>query len=117
MSDQEILFALRVTARTSLLFFLAAFLARPLGRLQPGAFTAWLERSQFRSTLAFAVSHTVHLAAIIMLAASRGWERFLGEVGAVGLIGGSATYLFIYALATAAVLRHRMFWLTSAWFQ
>jgi hypothetical protein len=108
---------LRITARTSLLFFLCAFVAPALQRLWPARSTRWLEANQDRSTLGFAASHTVHLAFIVALAVKMGGEPFLHAVGWVALIGGGTTYVFIYGLAAAAITRGRIAWLDSPRFR
>jgi methionine sulfoxide reductase heme-binding subunit len=60
-------FAIRMTARASLAFFLVAFLAGPLLRLMPGRFTAWLVRHRRAFGLSFALSHAIHLTMIGLL--------------------------------------------------
>ncbi|HEX8062443.1 MAG TPA: hypothetical protein VF535_04430, partial [Allosphingosinicella sp.] len=58
--------AIRLTARISLLLFLAAFLASPLHRLAAGRLTSWLRRNRRYFGLGFAWSHLVHLVFIIL---------------------------------------------------
>jgi len=59
---------IRATARTSLALFLAAFLASSLLTLWPGSLTRWLRRNRRYFGLSFAMSHAIHLAAIVTLA-------------------------------------------------
>lgn len=59
---------IRATARTSLALFLAAFLASSLFALWPCSVTRWLRRNRRYFGLSFAMSHAIHLAAIVTLA-------------------------------------------------
>jgi len=88
---------LRATARSSLALFLAAFSASSLRRLWPTPATAWLLRNRRYLGLAFAVSHTIHLFAVIGLERG-GWVRL---DPATLLIGGSA-YVVVYGMAATS---------------
>lgn len=59
--------ALRVTARLAFVLFLAAFVARPLHRLAPGAGTTWLMRHRSLIGVCFGLSLSIHAALIIRL--------------------------------------------------
>lgn len=59
---------IRATARTSLAFFLAAFMASTLTKLMPGPFSTWLRSNRRYLGLSFAMSHFIHLCAIVGLA-------------------------------------------------
>lgn len=59
--------AIRWTARTSVALFLGAFLASTLRMLRPGPATTWLLQNRRYVGLGFAVSHLLHLLAIIGL--------------------------------------------------
>ena len=59
--------AVRLTARTSVALFLAAFTASALFRLWPNAWTRWQRSNRRFLGVAFAVSHGVHLVAIFWL--------------------------------------------------
>src|ERR1041384_7343453 len=61
---------LRWTARTSLLLFLCAFTASSLRAAVPSRATRWLLDERRYLGVSFAVSHTIHLAAIVALARS-----------------------------------------------
>jgi len=90
---------IRATARTSLALFLAAFLASSLLRLWPGSLTRWLRRNRRYSGLSFAMSHAIHLAAIIALA--RTDPATFATLSSKGsIITGSIGYVFI-AMLTA----------------
>lgn len=92
----------RVTARISLGLFLLAFAASSLRRLTPSPFTAWLLRNRRYLGVAFALSHFVHLAAIIFIA--RLWPHpfFEREGGVVTFVGGGLGYVFIAAMAATS---------------
>jgi len=57
--------AIRATARSSLLLFLAAFTASSLHFLWPSELTKWLRRNRRQIGLGFAWSHLVHAGFII----------------------------------------------------
>ncbi|HKQ13792.1 MAG TPA: hypothetical protein VJT80_10190, partial [Steroidobacteraceae bacterium] len=59
--------AVRLTARTSVTLFLAAFTAAALFQLWPNAWTRWQRQNRRYLGVAFAVSHGVHLAAIFWM--------------------------------------------------
>ena len=99
MMDEEIIrLALRVTARTSLIFFLGAFAGAALAVQWPGGFTTWLARRRRTWLVALAASHTVHLAAIGALGAvtnGKAWK----DAGISSALGGGVAYLLIYVMA------------------
>ncbi len=88
---------IRASARTSLALFLAAFVASSARRLWRTDATAWLLRNRRYLGVSFAVSHALHLAAIVTLAA-RWPESFWSKTSDVTLFGGGLGYLFIFAL-------------------
>jgi len=93
--------AIRATARTSLILFLAAFAASAAARLWPGALTRWLRRNRRQFGLAFAMSHLIHALAIFAL-----WQSdpatfwTLSNKGSI--VSGGIAYLFIAALAATS---------------
>ena len=89
--------AIRLTERTSLALFLPAFAASALVRLFPSAPTRWLRRNRRYLGVAFAVSHGVHLAAIITLA-QLDFAVFLRLTNVVTYLGGGLAYGFILAM-------------------
>jgi methionine sulfoxide reductase heme-binding subunit len=115
---------IRWTARTSLVLFLLTFTASAAWRRWPGAWTRWQLVNRRYLGLSFAVSHGLHLAAIIAFAqlapmqfdeASNPNTRFIGEIG----------YAFIFAMtatsfdASAAWLGRRAWKIlhtTGAWY-
>jgi methionine sulfoxide reductase heme-binding subunit len=99
---------IRWTARTSLVLFLLTFTASAAWRRWPGAWTRWQLANRRYLGLSFAVSHGVHLIAILAFAhlaprafdqASNPSTRFVGEIG----------YLFIFAMTATS------FDTTAAW--
>jgi len=85
----------RVTARTSLLLFTAAYVASSIHRLYRNRVTKWLLANRRYVGLSYAVSHTLHLTAIVALA--RVAADF--EVSTIALVFGGLAYLFLYAMA------------------
>lgn len=94
---------LRATARTSLVLFLAAFLASSIRRLSHAPFADWMLRNRRQLGVGFAVSHTIHGWAIVSLV------RLGFEVNVLTLVAGG----FGYALIAAMVLTS--FDRTAAW--
>jgi hypothetical protein len=99
---------IRATARTSLLLFVLAFTASALVELAPSDLTRWQRRNRRYLGVSFAVSHVIHLAAILALA-SLDRELFwkLTNLGTIVLAG--AAYLFIAAMTATSFDR------TAAW--
>ena len=62
---------IRATARTSLILFAMAFAAGALVELAPNGFTLWQRRNRRYLGVSFAVSHGIHLVALIALARDR----------------------------------------------
>lgn len=92
---------IRVTAHTSLAFFLLTFSASALMRLWPSETTRWLRRNRRQFGVTFAVSHIVHGIAIIALVRSD--ETLFWQLSSVGNIvaGGSAYVFILLMLATS----------------
>jgi hypothetical protein len=93
---------IRVTARTSFALFVTAFAARPLAALWARRWTQRLRAHEAALFVSFAVSHVIHLLAILALARATGGAS-LRAVGASQIYGGGLAYLFILWLACAAV--------------
>ena len=92
---------IRVTARTSLPLFLAAFSASALARVWPTDTTRWLLANRRWLGLSFAWSHLVHLLAIFTLVRSDN-ALFWTLTNPVSITGGSIAYLFIAAMAATS---------------
>lgn len=91
----------RLTARTSIALFLAAFTAAALWRLWPNAWTRWQRQNRRYLGVSFAVSHGVHLVAIFWLQHVRPVE-FAQSVNAITWIGGGLAYGFIAAMTATS---------------
>ena len=92
---------IRLSARASLVLFLLAFSASSLRRLKAHPITTWLMDNRRYLGVAFAFTHTVHLAMLITL----GYffpDPFLGDLNAVSIAGGGLAYVFIYAMAASS---------------
>lgn len=100
---------LRATARTSALWFVLAFVARPLvvlGVARPGK---WLLRNRRHLGLAMAISHGGHLVAIAALARAEG-QLFWDRVATTTLVGGGFGYVML-ALMVATSWNGAQRWL------
>lgn len=105
---------IRATARSSLFFFLAAFMASTLTKLAPSPFSTWLRNNRRYMGLSFAMSHAIHLAAIIALATFE--PAIFATLSTKGsIIAGSTGYLAI-ALLAATSFDNMVRWLgVKAW--
>ena len=110
---------IRLTARTSFVLFTAAFAASALARRWPGGLTRWLLANRRQVGVSFAVSHLVHLIAIVVL--TRYAVLFDEPAVIIAVLG----YVAIAAMTvtsfdrTAAWLgprRWRRLHLTAGWF-
>jgi sulfoxide reductase heme-binding subunit YedZ len=93
--------AVRLTARTSVALFLAAFTASALFRFWPNAWTRWQRQNRRYLGVSFAVSHGVHLAAIFWLKHVQPVE-FARDVNAITWVGGGLAYVFIAAMTATS---------------
>ena len=99
-SDEGLGAAMRVTARSSFVLFLTAFSASSLAALRPSAVTRWQLANRRYFGISFALSHLIHAAAILALAARTGGGSLAGRLHDV--IGGGFIYGFIvFMLATS----------------
>ena len=96
---------IRTTARTSLAFFLLAFIASSLRALWRTRGTAWLLANRRYLGVSFAASHALHLLAIVRV--SRLSPDFHFDPTTV--IAGGLAYLFLAALTATSFDR------TTAW--
>ncbi|MDP2378143.1 hypothetical protein [Reyranella sp.] len=100
--------AIRATARTSLLLFVLAFTASAMVELVPSDATRWQRRNRRYLGVSFAVSHFIHLGAILALASvDRALFWKLTNTTTIMLAG--TAYLFIAAMAATSFDR------TAAW--
>jgi DMSO/TMAO reductase YedYZ heme-binding membrane subunit len=99
---------IRATAQTSLVLFLAAFVASAWQRIRRSAASRWLLANRRYVGVSFAVSHALHLAFIIALANTAAFRRD-DEIETTTLIFGGLGYVFIAAMAATSFDR------TAAW--
>jgi sulfoxide reductase heme-binding subunit YedZ len=100
--------AIRATARTSLVLFALAFTAEAMVELMPSDATRWQRRNRRYLGVSFAVSHFIHLGAIVALAAlDRELFWKLTNIATIALAG--TAYLFIAAMTATSFDR------TAAW--
>ncbi len=97
-SDDDMRLALRLTAWTSLALFLAAFVASSLQRLWRTSVSTWLLRNRRSLGVAFAISHSIHLALIAARVAGHSDAFWQGRTLA-SMIPGAIAYAFIAAMA------------------
>lgn len=100
--------AIRATARTSVVFFTAAFAASALRRRWPNGATAWMLRNRRQLGVSYAASHFIHLLLILAVA---GWtvHGFMTVRPMVTIVGGGIAYVFI------ALMTITSFDTTAAW--
>jgi len=97
-SEASVRVVARSTAQTSAGLFLAAFTASSLVRYRPAPSTRWLLRNRRYLGVSFAVSHFVHLAALILLGVHFP-EPFVSELNLVTILGGGLAYAFVASMA------------------
>jgi hypothetical protein len=102
---------IRVTARTSLALFTGAFTASALATAYPTPLTSWLLRNRRYLGVSFAVSHLIHLVAIIALAYAA--PDF--QLAHATLIGGGLAYVFIAAMTATSFDRSAAWLGPRAW--
>jgi len=88
---------LRATARTSVVLFTAAFVASSVARVWPLPLTRWMLRNRRYLGVSFAVSHFVHLFAIIAAVRIANFEISTGTA-----IGGGLGYVFVAAMTATS---------------
>jgi hypothetical protein len=99
---------IRATARTSLVLFVLAFTASAMVELVPSDATRWQRRNRRYLGVSFAVSHFIHLAAILSLA-SLDRELFWKLTNVATIVLAGTAYLFIAAMVATSFDR------TAAW--
>jgi sulfoxide reductase heme-binding subunit YedZ len=98
--------AVRTSAQTSFVLFTGAFSASALCATWPSPLTRWMRRNRRYLGVSFAVSHFIHLIAIVVLAMWLG-DRF--KLAPATLVGGGLAYVFIAAMTATSFDR------TAAW--
>jgi hypothetical protein len=105
---------IRATARTSLLFFLFAFVAAAAWTLWPAAPTRWLRANRRYLGLSFAVSHAIHALAIYALARVDP-VLFHQLTNPVTYFTGGLAYAFIIAMSATSFDRSAALLGPRAW--
>jgi DMSO/TMAO reductase YedYZ heme-binding membrane subunit len=95
---ESLQYAIRVTARTSFVLFLAVFLATSFARLVPSALTRALVRERRYIGLSFAASQLLHAIALIIYIRIAPEAFWVGRTPATN-IPGSIGYLMILLLS------------------
>jgi methionine sulfoxide reductase heme-binding subunit len=91
----------RMTARFSLMLFLAAFCASALQKFWPSNFTLWLVRNRRWLGLSFAFSHLLHAIVLVMFL-NVDPALFWSMVKTINLVLGGTGYFFITLLAATS---------------
>lgn len=96
---------IRLTAKTSLALFTAAFIASSVRRLWPTPATKWMLANRRYLGVSFAASHAIHLLGIIVLL------RLVPDfaIAPATVIGGGLAYVFLAAMTATSFDR------TAAW--
>jgi methionine sulfoxide reductase heme-binding subunit len=98
---QSLQYAIRATARTSFVLFLAAFLASTFVRLSPSPLTRALARERRYIGLSFAASHFLHAVALVIYIRTAPEAFWVGRTPATN-IPGSIGYLMILLLTVTS---------------
>jgi methionine sulfoxide reductase heme-binding subunit len=106
-------YVIRWTARTSLVLFAAAYVARPANSLWPSAVTKWLMRERKWLGDSFALSHVIHLIAIAIVAFAD-WDAFIASRVKSTWLAVFA-YFVLFAMAITSIDRIRNAMSKRAW--
>ena len=104
--------AVRTSAQTSFVLFTSAFSASALFTTWPSALTRWMLRNRRYLGVSFAVSHFIHLFAIIALAIRLG-DQF--KLDPATMLGGGLAYVFIAAMTATSFDRSAAWIGPRAW--
>jgi len=111
--EEGIRAVVRRSAQTSVLLFSSAFMASSLRQLYPNTVTRWMLTNRRYLGVSFAVSHFLHLLALIALA--RVSTEFVESLNAATLIGGGMAYVFIAAMVATSFDRSAAWLGARAW--
>jgi DMSO/TMAO reductase YedYZ heme-binding membrane subunit len=92
---------IRATARTSLVLFVMAFAAAAMVELAPSDGTRWLRRNRRYLGVSFAVSHFIHLAALVTLARID-QDLFWKLTNVANIFLAGAAYVFLAAMTATS---------------
>ncbi|MFN0248666.1 MAG: ferric reductase-like transmembrane domain-containing protein [Kofleriaceae bacterium] len=104
---------IRWTARTSLVAFVLAYIARPAVQIYRHAITKRLLAERKWIGLGYATSHLAHLGGIVVVA-SQDIGGFVSSQS-VGAMIGSVTYVFLFAMAVTSIDAVRKAMSARAW--
>jgi methionine sulfoxide reductase heme-binding subunit len=103
----------RHSAQTSFLLFISAFVASAAYRQWPRPATRWMLTNRRYLGVSFAVSHFLHLLALIALA--RVSQAFVDGLSVVALVGGGIAYVFIVLMVATSFDRSAAWLGARAW--
>ncbi|HEY5928317.1 MAG TPA: ferric reductase-like transmembrane domain-containing protein [Kofleriaceae bacterium] len=106
-------YVIRWTARTSLVLFALAYVARPATVLWPSPLTKRLLRERKWLGDGFAVSHLAHLAAIVAVVVPD-WSAFAATIDAAIVIA-TVMFIVLFAMAITSIDRVRKAMSKRAW--
>jgi DMSO/TMAO reductase YedYZ heme-binding membrane subunit len=98
--EEGIRVIVRSSARSSIALFALAFTASSLRSLWRAPATAWLLANRRYVGVSYAVSHAIHLLALVALYPVS--ERFASDLAAATLVGGGIAYAFTFAMAATS---------------
>jgi DMSO/TMAO reductase YedYZ heme-binding membrane subunit len=99
---------IRWTARTSLVLFAIAYIARPATQLWPSPLTKGLLARRTWIGLGYALSHLFHLAGIVAVARAD-WDAFVAGMNVATYVGGVGfVVLAAMAFTSARAIERRM---------
>jgi DMSO/TMAO reductase YedYZ heme-binding membrane subunit len=100
-SEDSVRITVRWTAKIAVVLFAAAFSASSLQSLFRNGATRWLMVNRRRLGLGFALAHTVHLFALVVLGLAFP-DPFVAGLNAVTILGGGLAYVFMFAMAATS---------------
>jgi DMSO/TMAO reductase YedYZ heme-binding membrane subunit len=104
----------RITARTSFVLFMSAFVASACARAWRSDASRWLLRNRRQLGVSFAVSHFVHLIGFVTLGFVS--PTFGRELDAGTIVGGGLAYAFLAAMTLTSFDRTAA-WLGPKWWR
>ena len=105
---------IRSTARFSLVLFLMSFSASSLHFLKKNEITNWMLSNRRFLGVSFAVSHYLHLLALMLMTFYISFNVF-EDRGLIATIGGAITYLFITLMTLTSFDKPRSMITAKSW--
>jgi len=100
-SEESVRIVIRWTAKIAVVLFAAAFSASSLRSFWRSDATRFLLIDRRRLGLSFALAHSVHLIALIVLGVAFP-SPFLDDLSLVTVLGGGLAYVFMFAMAATS---------------